>query len=409
MGKSTHFLGQPLYGQVIKLLDKAEILEISRKNGGERYIKRFDAWTHLMTMLYAVIMRHDSLREISVSMLAEARKLAHLGVSMMPTRSTLSDANARRPEVIFESIYRQLYGRYHQELCSDSRGRLSAKWMRRLQIIDSTTISLFSNLLFKGVGRNPKTGKKKGGIKVHTVIHANEGVPSDIRFTSAATNDSFMLKPVNFHDGDVLAMDRAYIDYAKLEDLTDRGVVYVTKMKKNLTFVLWEDIMWQNSMGLMEYRIRHVTFYKPVKNGGLIRHHARIISYVDVKKHKVIDLLTNDMDAAPEEIIDIYRQRWEIELLFKQIKQNFPLRYFYGESGNAIKIQIWVTLIANLLLMVIQSRLSRNWSFSGLATMVRLTLMYYVDLYSLLNQPERDWQMLLEQPTKDPPMPSLFE
>ena len=146
MGKSTHFLGQPLYGQVIKLLDKAEILEISRKNGGERYIKRFDAWTHLMTMLYAVIMRHDSLREISVSMLAEARKLAHLGVSMMPTRSTLSDANARRPEVIFESIYRQLYGRYHQELFSDSRGRLPAKWMRRLQIIDSTTISLFSNL-----------------------------------------------------------------------------------------------------------------------------------------------------------------------------------------------------------------------------------------------------------------------
>lgn len=395
MGKSTHFLGQPLYGQVIKLLDKAEILEISRKNGGERYIKRFDAWTHLMTMLYAVIMRHDSLREISVSMLAEARKLAHLGVSMMPTRSTLSDANARRPEVIFESIYRQLYGRYHQELCSDSRGRLSAKWMRRLQIIDSTTISLFSNLLFKGVGRNPKTGKKKGGIKVHTVIHANEGVPSDIRFTSAATNDSFMLKPVNFHDGDVLAMDRAYIDYAKLEELTDRGVVYVTKMKKNLTFVLWEDIMWQNSMGLMEYRIRHVTFYKPVKNGGLIRHHARIISYVDVKKYKVIDLLTNDMDAAPEEIVDIYRQRWEIELLFKQIKQNFPLRYFYGESGNAIKIQIWVTLIANLLLMVIQSRLSRNWSFSGLATMVRLTLMYYVDLYSLLNQPERDGQEFL--------------
>ena len=92
----------------------------------------------------------------------------------------------------------------------------------------------------------------------------------------------------------------------------------------------------------------------------------------------------------PEVIVNIYRQRWEIELLFKQIKQNFPLRYFYGESRNAIKIQIWVTLIANLLLMVIQSRLSRNWSFSGLTTMVRLTLMYYVDLYSLLNQPERD-------------------
>lgn len=107
--------------------------------------------------------------------------------------------------------------------------------MKRLQIIDSTTISLFSNLLFKGVGRNPKTGKKKGGIKVHTVIHANEGVPSDVRFTSAATNDSFMLKPSNFQEGEVLAMDRAYIDYEKLEELTNRGVTYVTKMKNNLT------------------------------------------------------------------------------------------------------------------------------------------------------------------------------
>ena len=138
----------------------------------------------------------------------------------------------------------------------------------------------------------------------------------------------------------------------------------------------------------------------------MIRHHARIISYIDVKKGKVIDLLTNDMDAEPEEIVDIYRQRWEIELLFKQIKQNFPLRYFYGESKNAIKIQIWVTLIANLLLMVVQNRLKRRWSFSRLATMVRLTLMYYVNLFSLLNNPEKDWLNLLEKASIFPPEPS---
>lgn len=106
--------------------------------------------------------------------------------------------------------------------------------MKRLQIIDSTTITLFSNLLFKGVGRHPKTGKKKGGIKVHTVIHANEGVPSDIKFTSAATNDSFMLRASVMNKGDIIAMDRAYIDYEKLETLTQREVMYVTKMKKNL-------------------------------------------------------------------------------------------------------------------------------------------------------------------------------
>ena len=124
--------------------------------------------------------------------------------------------------------------------------------MKRFQIIDSTTITLFSNLIFKGVGRHPKTGKKKGGIKVHTVIHANEGVPSDIKFTSAATNDSFMLKPSALNKGDIMAMDRAYIDYGKFQQLTERGVIYVTKMKKNLRYSILSDIMYQSTKGLME-------------------------------------------------------------------------------------------------------------------------------------------------------------
>jgi len=126
-------------------------------------------------------------------------------VKTLPHRSTLSDANARRPEHIFERVYRNLYGSYHGILSSDSRQKNEPKWLKRLQIIDSTTISLFSNLLFKGVGRHPKTGKKKGGIKVHSVIHANGGVPSDVRFTSAATHDSFMLTPSNFKAGYLLA------------------------------------------------------------------------------------------------------------------------------------------------------------------------------------------------------------
>jgi hypothetical protein len=407
MGKSTHFIGQPLYSQVIKLLDKAKVLQISREYGGERYIKRFDAWTHLVVMLYAVIMRFDSLREISASLQAEARKLCHLGISMMTSRSTLSDANKRRPEMVFEAIYSDLYATYHNRLSSDSRSRKEPKWMKRLQIIDSTTITLFSNLLFKGVGRHPKTGKKKGGIKVHTVIHANEGVPSDIKFTSAATNDSFMLRPSTLHGGDIIAMDRAYIDYEKLEEMTQRGVLYVTKMKKNLKYKISGDTIYQRPDGLMEVRIQQVAFTKHLKEKDII-HHARIITYVDEKKRKLIPLLTNDMESDPTEIIDIYRKRWEIELLFKQMKQNFPLKYFYGESANAIKIQIWITLIANLLLMVMQKNLTRSWSFSGLATMVRITLMYYVDFYSLFNHPEKDWEAYLKEVSDCPPEPTLF-
>lgn len=139
MGKSIHFSGQPLYSQVIKLLDKSKILQISRKYGGEHYVKRFDVWIHLVVMLYAVIMRFDSLREIMASLQAEARKLCHLGIITMPSRSTLSDSNKRRPEIIFESIYRDLYTTYRNILSSDSRKNRDTAWMKRLQIIDSTT------------------------------------------------------------------------------------------------------------------------------------------------------------------------------------------------------------------------------------------------------------------------------
>lgn len=407
MGKSTHFIGQPLLRQIINFLDKDKVIRLSRKHGGERYVKRFDGWQHLVVMLYAVIMRFDSLREIAIATLAEARKLAHLGVTTMPRRSTLSDANARRPEAFFEDVYRDLYATHRQKLLSDSRGGETPKWMEKLQIIDSTTITLFSNLIFKGAGRNPKSGKKKGGIKVHKVIRALEGVASDIKFTSAATHDSFMLAPKNFERGDLLALDRAYIDYGKFEELTKRGIVYVTKMKSGLAYKVVSDVMFMDQAKGMVMRIQNVTFTKKEKNGEVIVHNARIVTHADDGKKKCVSLLTNDFDMSPEDIIAIYKQRWEIETLFKQIKQNFPLHFFYGESANAIKIQIWVTLIANLLLTIMQRSLRRRWSFSNLATTVRITLMYYVDFLSFFENPEKDWQKVLLEAAEPPPQLEL--
>lgn len=401
MSKSTHFFGQPVYGQLIKRLNKEKILQISRSLGGERYVKSFDGFTHLLTMLYAVIMRFDSLREIETSMIAEVRKLHHIGIETVPKRSTLSDANSRRSEKFFEEVYRNLYEMNKNKLTSDSRCNGSGNWLKHLRIIDSTTMSLFSNLIFKGVGRHPKTGKKKGGIKVHAIIHGNEGVPCDVQFTSAATNDSFMLVPSKFLESEIIAMDRAYINYEKFEELTKRGVVYVTKMKKNLKYELLSDLMEMTPDGKMEYRLQVVEFHK-----GDIKHIARIVTYVDIKKGKqpkLISLLTNDFDMRPDTIEDIYRRRWQIESLFKQIKQNFPLKYFYGESANAIKIQIWVTLIANLLLSLLQSELERRWSFSGLATMVRIVLMYYLNIQTFFNKPDEDLRLILMEASESPP------
>ncbi len=322
MSKSSNFFGQPIYGQLIKSLNREKIVEFSRKHGGEKYVKSFDGYTHLLTMLYAVIQRFDSLREIETSMTAEVRKLHHVGIATVPKRSTLSDANARRSEKFFEDVYRDLYAANKDILSSDSRRNGTEEWIKQLRIIDSTTITLFSNAIFKGVGRHPQDGKEERRHK-GTLCHTRQrGVPCDVQFTSAATNDSFMLAPSHYSHNEIVALDRAYINYAKFEELTDRGVVYVTKMKKNLSYEVLVDCMHQNPQGLMEYREQVVVFRK---DG--INHIARIITYVDIKKNgkpKLISLLTNDFDMPPETIVAIYRRRWQIESLFKQIKQNFP-------------------------------------------------------------------------------------
>lgn len=194
--------------------------------------------------------------------------------------------------------------------------------VKRLRIIDSTTIALFTNVIFKGVAVIPKTGKKKGGIKVHSVIHANEGVHCDVKFTSAATNDSFMLAPSHFKHDEIVALDRAYINYEKFEELTERNVVYVTKMKKNLKYEVLADCMDMNEDGLIEYREQVVVFRK-----GGINHIARIITYVDIKKGKMpklVSLLTNDFDMSMETIVAIYRRRWQIGVSFQADKTELP-------------------------------------------------------------------------------------
>lgn len=407
MSKGTHFIGQPLYKQVTFFINRQDVLAKSHQAGGEKYVKKFDAWHHLITMLYAVIKRLDSIREIEVAMSAEANKFMHLGLSTIPRKSTLSDANNRRSETIFEAIYFDLYKK-NRSLLSDSQ-KGDPEWLNHLKIMDSTTISLFSNLIFKGVGRDPLSGKKKGGIKVHTIIHANEGVPCSVNFTSAAKHDNFMLCPEKIEKDDILAIDRAYIDYKKFEELTEKGAIYVTKMKKGLVYEVEEDIMYQNMEGLMSVREQKVIFTKKTTE-NIIKHKARIVTYVDLKdgKPRKISLLSNDFSLSTEDIIAIYKKRWTIESLFKQLKQNFPLRYFYGESENAIKIQIWVTLIANLLLTLLKRNVKRNWSFSNLATMVRILLMHYINYRSYFENPDKERFLMIKRGLAPPEQPTLF-
>ena len=217
MSKNSHFTGQPVYSQVLKLLDKEKILQISRETkGSEAYVKRFDGYKHLVVMLFGILKHFDSLRELEIGMKAEAHKLVHLGMDYLVRRSTLAEANIRRPQEFFARVYAYLLEKYAKFL-ADSRPPKSYKgqthepkdWEKLLYMMDSTTITLFDNIL-KGVGRHPKSGKKKGGMKVHTVMKYLVGVPMVVQLTSAAKHDHYLLKEVHLPKDSTLAMDRGY-------------------------------------------------------------------------------------------------------------------------------------------------------------------------------------------------------
>lgn len=403
MSKSTYFTGQPVFAQVLKLLDRSKITEISKEMAeSEKYVKKLDGYTHLVTMLFGIFRHYDSLRELEIGLKAEVHKFQHLGIDYAAKRSTLSEANIRRPQEFFAQVYAHLLDRYKGFL-ADSRTRGEEKeWERLLYMIDSTTISLFDNIL-KGVGRHPKSGKKKGGMKVHTLLKYHVGVPMVVQLTSAAKHDHYLLKEVHLPKDSVLAMDRAYIDYAQFQRLTEEGVCYVTKMKKNLRYAVLSSVISVNEYGLAECRDERILFEK-----GELKHEARRVEMWSKDAKKSVVLLTNNFELTTEDIAEIYRKRWAIETLYKQLKQNFPLHFFYGDSVNAIQIQTWVVLIANLLSTILQRMIKRHCSFSQIVAMLRITLMYYTDFLGFMENPDKGTQIIMAEQANSPPKYPLF-
>lgn len=237
MNKSKNFSGQPIIKQVLNFLDAKDIYRTAKKHNSDRYTKKFTTYEHLVTMIFAVISGCSSLREVSSIMLACEGKINHLGLSDFPKRSTLSDANKRRSPEVFADIYAGLYKRYGQFL-SDSRTMEPA--IKDLKIVDSSTITLFSDIL-KGVGRNPLNGKKKGGIKMHTIINAMEDVPCLIKFSSAATHDHIFLKELDLKKGSFVVFDKGYVDYEQYQQWTLDGIYFVTRQKSNARYTSLEE------------------------------------------------------------------------------------------------------------------------------------------------------------------------
>jgi hypothetical protein len=397
MNKSTHFSGHPIIKQLLQFIDRGLITRTANTWQADRYYKRFKTYDHLVTMLFACLSGVSSLRELSSVMLACEGKINHLNMSHFPRRSTISDANAHRSSEVFGDIYHRLLKQYRSFL-SDSSPRKPV--VKNLRIIDSTTISLFSDIL-KGPGRPPLAGKKKGGIKMHTMINVLEDVPQLVRFSSAARHDHTFLEDLKLTEGSFVVFDKGYTDYSQYQQWSQRKVFFVTRQKDNAVWQHVREYDIDDSVDSAVIKDEQIRLTKD-KTEVLLR---RIANYHS-EQDKTYIFLTNNYELSADKIADIYKNRWQIESMFKRLKQNFPLKYFLGDSQNAIEIQIWVSLIAQLLLLVVQRKAQRRWAFSNMVGVIRYHLTSYIDLFSFLKDPDQSWRQLT---TKPPDQLILFE
>jgi len=301
----------------------------------------------------------------------------------LPARSTLSDGNCNRNPEVFEKLYGLLYEYYApiigNEVCcffKDSEG------LKKIEIIDSSTITLFGEL-FKGAGRNTINGVKKGGLKIHTKLPLGGFVPNMVYVTEAACNDKDFLGQLNFQPNTIYLYDKGYVNYKRWEEIISREAYFVTRLNKNAKFETIEEKVYDAvnyaDGGLISDKIVELSSSKSTIN-------LRLVTYKDPESGKVLKFITNLFEYNYMTIAQLYKYRWGIEVFFKKLKQNFELSYFYSDSSNGIKSQIWIVLIANLLMSVIQVMTKQKEDFSTVVSMAANNMTSYLSLIGIIMQ-----------------------
>ena len=295
MHKDQLFIGQPLLSQLLSFIKKSEIDSLAYKHRSDHYTKKFKTYDHLVTMLYCIFHRCSSLREVSTGMQACFTKLNHLGMAYCPRRSTLSDANRRRSSDVFEDIYMSLYVRFARSL-SDSRRKES--WFSKLYIADSSTISLFKEIL-KCAGNTPANGKRKGGMKVHTLIKADQDVPCLVKMTASAAHDVTFIKGMKLPEGSIIVFDKGYVNYDQYDLWTTENVTWVTRLRKGSKFEVLDQFPLtceQRKAGVIadeKVMLGHTS------HDNVTRPKARLITYYDPAKDTLFYFITNNLILNP--------------------------------------------------------------------------------------------------------------
>ena len=364
------------FAQMLALIDRTAFARAVQQHQAERGTKGFSCWDQFVSMLFCQMASAHSLREICGGLATALGKLVHLGVRRTPTRSTLAYANAHRPWQLYESVFYDLLHRC-QVLAATKRRRFRFK--NPLRTLESSLIELCAQVF--DWARFQRT---KGAIKLHLQLDHQGCLPCWALVTEGDVNDVRVAQTLTFAPGTIVVVDRGYLDYALYQRWTVTHVGFVTRPRTNMLYHVLDR--------------RPVSARGPVRADEVIRltgPHApercavplRQVTIWDETQQRRLTFLTNLLHLAASTIAAIYKERWQIELLFKALKQHLKIKTFVGTSENAVQVQIWIALLAMLLLKFLQLKSTWPWSLSNLAALLRFNLLTYRDLWAWLNAP----------------------
>lgn len=374
--------GMPIISQLISylpldLIDKA----VSEFNSDKSY-KKLKTKEHLVFMLYGVVGKLESLNGLIRSLPFLGKALIYFGITELPARSTLADANRNRKSDVFGKLYSLLIEHYKKQLSGSYLSGLIDKKidMKRVKIFDSTTFTLFVDV-FTGAGRNKIEGKKKGGIKAHVLLSLHSLIPEVVWMSAASKNDKDFLGQLKPLKGEIYVFDKGYVNYNYYNNWTEMGIFFVTRLNDNASYEVIEQKSILERDAEIDGVLRDQIISLKTDKATL---KARLITFKSLTTGKTYTFVSNLFNVAATTIAKLYKNRWEIEPFFKQLKQNFELKGFYSDSKEGIKTQVWIAMIANLIFTVIHRQIKQAESFSAMVQMARANLGSYIRFIDVL-------------------------
>ncbi len=363
-----------MFSQLLKLFPRTEFQALVKRTYAERHARGFTCWGQFVAMLFCQLGRAHSLREICGGLRSSEGKLQHLGITA-PARSTLAYANEHRPWQLYRAVFDALLARC-QPL---ARGRRKFRFKNKLVSLDSTVIDLCATLFDWA-----KFRRTKGAVKLPCLLDHDGYLPSVVVITEGKRHDVRVARTLRFDAGTVVVMDRGYVDYTWFGQLTAQDVFFVTRLKDHTVYRVVERRAVPARSAVLRDEIIELT---RVDAATKCPFRLRRVEVDDPDKHGTLVFLTNHLAFAATTIAAIYKDRWQVELFFKALKQNLKIKTFVGTSANALKVQVWTALIAILLLKYLQLRSRFAWSLANLVALLRMNLFTHRELWAWLDQP----------------------